>query len=213
MAATRDVLRAHGFVDGGFVRRVAKDNGAQLVDPRNLLLAIITHGDVNDAGEIRIALRRVTYYDARPDEAVDVPQGMADYWSAIELLPDAQLGFGSLRGGGKARQKPRQKGVDTLIAVDMLVGAVSDLFDVAVLVAGDADFVPVVDEVRRRGVQVIVAAHPASLSEDLKRAADRFLAIGPGYAHGLFPPLTKDGRTWSAADVERAPVGANTGSR
>jgi uncharacterized LabA/DUF88 family protein len=63
----------------------------------------------------------------------------------------------------------------------MLVGAFTGLFSVAVLVAGDADFVPVVNEVKRRGVMVVVAAAPSdgSLSDDLKRAADRFYAIEP----------------------------------
>src|SRR5207253_5397539 len=82
-----------------------------------------------------------------------------------ELLPDTHLGFGSLRGG-TGKKPPRQKGVDTLIAVDMLVGAFEKLFSVAILAAGDADFVSVVLEVRRRGVMVIVTASATSISDE-----------------------------------------------
>ena len=90
------------------------------------------------------------------------------------MQPDMHLGFGALRG---LKRKARQKGVDAQIAVDMLVGAFSGLFDVAVLIAGDADFVPVVEEVKRRGVMVAVAASASSLAEDLLRVADRHVPI------------------------------------
>ena len=60
-----------------------------------------------------------------------------------------------------------------LLAVDMLVGAHRLIYDLAVLVAGDADFVPVVEEVRREGRMVLVVANRASLSDGLRRSADR----------------------------------------
>ena len=100
--------------------------------------------------------------------------------------------MGVVRGGTK-RRPPRQKGVDTLVAVDMLVGAFTQLFSVAVLLAGDADFVPVVNEVRRRGVMVVVAGERKSIADDLVRAADRFVEIDP---NGTFPPMQKDSRIW-----------------
>jgi uncharacterized LabA/DUF88 family protein len=100
-------------------------------------------------------------------------------------LNDTELGFASVRGGTRKRP-PRQKGVDTLIAVDMLVGAFTQLFSVAILVAGEADFVPVVNEVKRRGVMIVVAAaNDGSLSDDLRRAADRFYSILNYYVYRL----------------------------
>ena len=84
------------------------------------------------------------------------------------------------------------------MAVDMLVGAFTNIFSVAILVAGDADFVPVVNEIRRRGVIVVVASNEREVARDLRRAADRFVAIGPGLAPKDFPPLEIDGRQWSA---------------
>lgn len=44
-----------------------------------------------------------------------------------------------------------EKGVDTLLAVDMLSMAYKSAYDVAILVTADADFVPVVNEVKSFG--------------------------------------------------------------
>lgn len=143
-------------------------------------------------------LARVIYYDGRPDEEAELSSDLRDYWDAIELLSDTELGFGSTRRGTR-RRPPRQKGVDTLIAVDMLVGAFTQLFPVAILIAGDADFVPVVNEVRRRGVMVVVAADEQSVSDDLRRAADRFIAIGSNLEATRFPPFSYQGREWPTA--------------
>ena len=168
----------HVFIDGAYLRKEAADRwNTDNVHPRNLATRLTDSPQVQTwASDHRTVanalLGRVTYYDGLPDDGTASPH--EEYWGAIELLQDVHLGFGSLRG---TRRRPRQKGVDTLIAVDMLVGAFSGLFDVAILVSGDADFTPVVEEVRRRGVMVAVAAVSDSLSEDLQRVADRYIEI------------------------------------
>lgn len=174
---------AHGFVDGGYLRKVAEAGGVALPNPSLLVSEIIHRPEIQNwcapaYAPHSMALARTTYYDGKPDDEATASEELQNYWKAIELLPDTQLGFGSVRQGTKTKP-PRQKGVDTLIAVDMLVGAFTNLFSVAVLIAGDADFVPVINEVKRRGVMVVVAAASASISDDLKRAADRFSPITP----------------------------------
>ncbi|HJP95747.1 MAG TPA: NYN domain-containing protein [Candidatus Saccharimonadales bacterium] len=190
---------AYGFVDGGYLRKLAENVRKPLVSPRRLVDRVVLSPNIQSwcsdpMTHRNVALARVIYYDARPDDDSEVEQDIKDYWDAIELLQDTELGFGSTRGGTKKRP-PRQKGVDTLIAVDMLVGAFTKLFSVAVLVAGDADFVPVVNEVKRRGVMVAVAAAQDSLSDDLKRAADRFFRIDL-LSEADFPALQVEGRSW-----------------
>lgn len=199
---------AHGFVDGAYLRKLAEKHQVPLVNPRTLVSNIINAPEVLTWGALPhsrgdICLTRVVYYDARPDEEGEVGQELRDYWDTIELLPDTELGFGSLRGGTR-RRPPRQKGVDTLLAVDMLVGAFTGIYTVAILVAGDADFVPVVNEVRRRGAMVALAASQQDVSRDLRRAADRFVGIGPGLAAKDFPPLDINERTWQPCLKEGA---------
>ena len=157
------------------------------MNPRNLATRMMGHPTVQSwAADSRTRhnalLGRVTYYDALPDEDQENGENgengeatdLQAYWRTIELLPDVHLGFGALRGLGR---RVRQKGVDTLIAVDMLVGAFSGIFDMAVLVSGDADFTPVVEEVRRRGAMVAVAGVSTSVSGDLRRVADRYIEL------------------------------------
>ncbi len=182
---------AQGFVDGGYLREVAKIEGKDYIDPLKVVEAVLGSEEIMSWPLItrlnsayHMGLTRVTYYDGRPAADAEADAGLLAYWNAIELLPGTQLGFGSLRGRDRRTGQPRQKGVDTLIAVDMLVGAFTNLFTVAVLVAGDADFVPVIHEVKRRGVMVVVAGYEGSspsavVSEDLKRAADRYYVLKP----------------------------------
>ena len=198
-------MRSQCFVDGGHLRATSKRLGMPLVNPRTLATTIgyseliqywqtakwssnplrfVGHQDV------RIGLTRVVYYDAWPDDGPE--PNLEAYWRQVELLPDTDIGFGAVRG-----QPRRQKRVDGLIAVDMLVGSFTSLFEVAVLVAGDADFVPIVDAVRRRGVMVVVAAVEDSLSSELRRAADRIWPIQPDRGDAYFPALeSDDGRIW-----------------
>ena len=194
---------AHAFVDGGYVTRLARDAKMSLVDPYSLAMKIVTDPIVRgwaspgfsrpDAVVVEeTVLTRVTYYDGRPDDDSETPEETREYWSAIERLPDTALGFGTLRG--KRSHQPRQKSVDTLMAVDMLVGAFTGIFSLAVLVSGDADFVPVVDEVRRRGVEVIVAAGLKHLSQELRDAGDRFVQLN--LTGSDFPALKLGERTW-----------------
>lgn len=173
---------AHVFIDGGFLRALAKERNRSLFNPKALAKGLVDGAQIqtwayNPTVLTNTLLGRITYYDALPDDANQPTVDLQPYWKAIELLDDVHLGFGALRG---LQKKLRQKGVDTLLAVDMLVGAFSGVFDIAVLVARDADFVPVVDEVKRRGVMVAVAAPSDGLADDLRRVADRFIDIPQG---------------------------------
>lgn len=171
---------AHVFIDGAYLRKSAEERGRGLIEPAKLAASLVASGALHSwarrpSDQSNAVLARVVYYDAFPEkEDSDETSQLEAYWKAVELLPDVVLGFGELRG---LRKRVRQKGVDTLIATHMVAGAYSGLFDVAILVAGDADFVPVLEEVKRRGVMAAVAAFKESLSEDLRRVADRFVEL------------------------------------
>jgi len=195
-------LRAYCFIDGGHLRAIARESGKPLPNPRILAQNLVSarlvqrwlkakpvadykHHDYEEF----IGLARVIYYDGRPEG--EIPLALEEYWSNIEILPDTEIGFGSIRGRPR-----RQKMVDTLIAVDMLVGAFTGLFEVAVLIAGDSDFVPVVQEVRRRGVMVVAVSTPHKLAPDLRRTVDRVWELDPSIGTD-FPFLTDSrGAMW-----------------
>ena len=188
----------HVFIDGGYLRALGRAHKNTLVNPRSLAEVLVKSGEVQtwayDPGRNPNALLgRVHFYDAIPEGDQARRDDIEAYWRAVELLQDMHLGFGALRG---LKRTMRQKGVDTLLTVDMLVGAFSGLFDIAILVAGDADFVPVVEEVKRRGVMVALAGVDSSVSEDLRRASDRFIGILKD--DSWLPRMVAEGRAWEA---------------
>jgi uncharacterized LabA/DUF88 family protein len=78
----------------------------------------------------------------------------------------------------KRSKTRRSKSVDITLATDMLSHAYRDNYDVAFLVAGDGDYVPLVEEVKRLGKVVYVCFFRGSgLNENLMLAADTFFHI------------------------------------
>jgi uncharacterized LabA/DUF88 family protein len=72
----------------------------------------------------------------------------------------------------------RSKQVDITLATDMLSHAHRNNYDIAVLVAGDADYVPLVEAVKREGQQVALWFVNDGLSPVLRAAADHYWDIG-----------------------------------
>jgi uncharacterized LabA/DUF88 family protein len=78
----------------------------------------------------------------------------------------------------KIRKDQKAKGVDIALTKDMLMEAVRDRYDIAILVAADGDYVPVLDEVQRLGKMVIVAFWDGDwVSDELRWRADHFVDL------------------------------------
>ncbi len=84
---------------------------------------------------------------------------------------------------------------DLEMALDAM--ASSDSLDVVVLATGDGDFVPLVRQLKMRGVRVEVYGFRRSTAPDLREAADRFVAIGPKLLRDLKPRRTSSRTTTS----------------
>ena len=70
-----------------------------------------------------------------------------------------------------------QKEVDVAMACKMVVHALNDHYDVAVVVSGDRDFVPAVQEVQAAGKRVEVASFHKSVSDEMIRVADAYYRL------------------------------------
>ena len=78
------------------------------------------------------------------------------------------------------KSKDKAKGVDIALSKDLLVNAFFNHYDVAVLIAGDGDYVPLVEELKRLGkVVYLVFFKRTGLSQDLWMAADSFFEMEP----------------------------------
>jgi uncharacterized LabA/DUF88 family protein len=73
----------------------------------------------------------------------------------------------------KTFRQQKSKGVDITLTKDMLSHAYSDNYDGVVLVAGDGDYVPLIEEVKRRGENVFVADQFFPLEEPFRVAFTR----------------------------------------
>ena len=70
------------------------------------------------------------------------------------------------------------KRVDISLSVEMLTHAHFGNYDAAVLVAGDEDYVPLVEAVKAQGKQVFIWFVQDGLSPALRRSADYFFDLG-----------------------------------
>jgi uncharacterized LabA/DUF88 family protein len=168
------------YVDGRYVRKQLSDAGlSDEFDPRK------PAGFVRNAGWIGglrwdIAPVRVFYYDAVDETPADEAARLeADrqraYFDRLRRLPETHVVTGYLRPGRRGRRQ--QKGVDVQLAVDALEAALYQRVKAVALVAGDADFIPLAEAVRRAGPHVLVLAFESSLSDELHAAADRFIPL------------------------------------
>ncbi len=77
----------------------------------------------------------------------------------------------------------REKQVDTSLATLMVEDCYTymkpERHDLAILVAGDGDFIPPVRAVQNRGLKVRVAFWKHGTSRELREAADEFLGLDP----------------------------------
>jgi uncharacterized LabA/DUF88 family protein len=77
----------------------------------------------------------------------------------------------------KDKSSQKSKGVDITLTKDVLSHAFMNNYDVAVLIAGDGDYVPLVQEVKRlgKGVEVLLfAGNGLGLNPELRLACDTF---------------------------------------
>jgi uncharacterized LabA/DUF88 family protein len=99
----------------------------------------------------------------------------------ISRLPNFHVREGVIRGVGRRRR--RQKKVDVQLAVDMLMSRVQGVMDRAVLIAGDLDFLPVVQSLVQLGAHVTVW-HGERAPEDLLAGADDSVRLDVRRFHG-----------------------------
>lgn len=73
----------------------------------------------------------------------------------------------------------REKGIDVMIAVDMLEGAIKNQYDCCILISGDADFVPALNLVKSNGKEARSAFLYNGYSSELRKSQQYFV-LGEG---------------------------------
>jgi uncharacterized LabA/DUF88 family protein len=113
-------------------------------------------------------LRRAYYYTA---DTADEPE-----WTATQLAI-RDIGFEPRLF---KRRQGKSKAVDIALATDVLTLGAAGHYEAVAVVAGDGDYVPIVEAVKRFGLHCAVAFFSIDTSDALRIAADEYIDLtGP----------------------------------
>ena len=137
-------------------------------------------------------LIRTYYYTSTLDATkskLETVKSQQSFLNALREEPYITIKHRALRYKtvGKA-SVPFEKGVDILIATDMLTNALRNCYDTAILVSGDGDFAPVLEEIAHAGKQIENAVFRSTRSDALMGAADLFIELNKADLSGCFKP-------------------------
>jgi uncharacterized protein (TIGR00288 family) len=132
-------------------------------------------------------LIRVYYYNARVGikEEPERYRHQQAFFASVNAIPYSELRLGRLVYNNWPNTPPYEKGIDVQLTTDMLTHSYKDNYDVAILVAGDSDFAPAVQAIKDSGKQLEVALFGrGSTSQQLRKVADRVIAVNSRFLHG-----------------------------
>lgn len=114
-------------------------------------------------------LFRIYYYNVLQDPS-QYPESHREQQDFLEVL--RKTPYLEIRLGSTKKSLGVEKGIDVMIATDLLYFAWSGFYDVAILVSGDADFAYAIQAVKNMGKHVEVAYFESGISKDLLDIAD-----------------------------------------
>ena len=137
----------------------------------------------------RRQLTRIYYYNARVGrkEEPERYRHQQDFFAGVEAIPYSELRLGRLVYSNWPSVPPIEKGVDVQLATDMITHGFRNNYDVAILVAGDNDFVGALQAVKDNGKHVEVALFGREgTSRQLRRVADKVIPINKRLLKGCW---------------------------
>jgi len=130
-------------------------------------------------------LFRTYYYNVLqdPTQRPDGYREQQEFLDQLRKTPYLEIRL----GGTKVSQGiPVEKGIDIMLATDLLYFAWNDFYDVAVLVSGDSDFAYALQAVKNMGKHVEVAYFETGASKDLLNVADNRYLLNRSFFTGLW---------------------------
>ena len=137
----------------------------------------------------RRRLIRVYYYNARVGrkEEPERYQHQQAFFNSVSSTPYFELRLGRLVYVNWPHSPPYEKGVDIQLATDLLTHSFKNNYDVAILVAGDNDYVGALQSVKDNGKNVEVALFGREqTSRQLREVADRVIVMDGRFLRGCW---------------------------
>ena len=172
----RPIAKVMAFVDGGYLRQYCTQKSVKKIDYQKLKKKI-TESFSNCNEKYDGDLIRIYYYDAIFDSSDTEHMKQKHLFDEIDVLDGYEVRLGQLVRTKDGSGPPKQKGVDVLLAIDMITMAYNDQFEFAVLLAGDGDFLEVVDAVKSTGKRVFGMYFQGTIADDLRRSLDARIDI------------------------------------
>lgn len=162
------------FIDGQYLRSgLTSEFGSDAIDYTKLADFLRRS---TEYGPFYLELVRAYYYDALPEDSEQSKlKVQEEYLRKIKDQNYFEVQLGRAKRDGKGNLK--QKGVDTLLAIDLLTKAYEKQFDVAVLLSGDDDFLELVKAAKSTGARVYGAYFEHNTSADMKDSFDRRIPL------------------------------------
>lgn len=199
-------MRTYKKVTEGYGFMVELDRVMIFIDGSNLyhsLKKFFGRADV-DMGKFcakllgKRRLIRIYYYNAKVGRREE-PERYKDqqaFFAGVAAVPYTELRLGRLVYINWPSSPPYEKGVDIQLATDLLTHSFKNNYDVAILVAGDSDYVGALQAVKDNGKHVEVALFGKErTSRQLREVADRIITIDGRFLRGCWkqPFLLKRG--------------------
>ena len=134
-------------------------------------------------------LIRIYYYNARVGrkEEPERYQHQQAFFNSVSAIPYCELRLGRLVYINWPNTPPFEKGVDILLTTDLLTHSFKNNYDVAILVAGDSDYVSALQAVKDNGKNVEVALFGREqTSRPWREVADRVISMDGRFMKGTW---------------------------
>ena len=130
-------------------------------------------------------LFRTYYYNVfqDPTKWPDTHKEQQEFIDVLNKTPYLEVRLG---GTKLAQGVSVEKGIDIMLATDLLYSAWNDFYDTAILVSGDSDFAYALQTVKNMGKHVEVAYFEKMVSKELLEIADNQHLLDRSFFTGLW---------------------------
>lgn len=170
-----------------------EDRVAIFIDGSNLYHALKTNFKRMDLNYSEFTAKLVgnrrlfrTYYYNVLQDSVQRPDGYREQQEFLEVLrktPYLEIKLGSTK---VSQGVPVEKGIDIMLATDLLYFAWNNFYDTAIVVSGDSDFAYALQAVKNMGKHVELAYFERGVSKDLLEVADNRYLLDLAFFRGLW---------------------------